>query len=320
MLGFIANRVIRSIIVLFLISIVTFTFMQLTPGGPFSADAGGRPRPPEVQKRLMAEFGLDKPPVEQYLNYMKKLLFQFDFGPSLRQVDFTVNQLLFGLNFKENPWKAPVMVSAQVGFYSFILAVIVGIPMGVISALFRNHWPDHAAMFLTTLGVSIPNFVLGLLLILLFALTLGWLPVFGWGDSWKQAVMPVITLGTGGMAIIARLTRASVLETLGQDYVRTARAKGLKERLVLFKHALPNSLIPVVTVLGPMLAAWLTGTFFVELIFALPGIGKFFVTAVTDRDYSIIMATVLIYSGVLVVANLAVDVVYGFLDPRIRYD
>jgi oligopeptide transport system permease protein len=320
MLGFIANRLIRSLIVLFLISVVTFTFMQLVPGGPFSANAGGRPRPPEVQARLEAQYGLDRPPVEQYLVYMRKLIFEFDFGPSLRQIDFTVNQLLFGVDFKSDPLGSPVLVSAQVGLYSFLLAVLVGIPMGIVSALYRNKAPDHIAMFITTLGISVPNFVLGLLMILLFSLTLNWLPVFGWGSSWKQAVMPIITLGTGGMAILARLTRASVLETLGQDYIRTARAKGLRERIVLAKHALPNSLIPVVTVLGPMLAAWMTGTFFVELVFAIPGIGKFFITAVTDRDYSLIMATILIYSGVLVVANLAVDIAYGFLDPRIRYD
>ena len=319
MLGFIANRVIRSIIVLFLISVVTFTFMQLTPGGPFSADAGGRPRSPEVQAKLEAEFGLDKPPVEQYLNYMRKLLFEFDFGPSLRQIDFTVNQLMFGVNFAEDPWHAPVLVSAQIGLYSFLLAVLFGIPMGVVSALYRNRWPDYAAMLFTTLGVSVPNFVLGLIMILIFSLWLNWLPVFGWHDSWKQAVMPVIVLGTGGMAIIARLTRASVLEVLGMDYIRTARAKGLRERIVLNKHALPNSLIPVVTVLGPLLAAWLTGTFFVELVFAIPGIGKFFITAVTNRDYSLIMATILIYSTVLVLANLVVDIMYSFLDPRIRY-
>lgn len=320
MVGFIINRILRSIIVLFLISVVTFTFMQLAPGGPFSADAGGRPRPPEVQRRLEAQYGLDKPPVVQYLTYMKRLIFEFDFGPSLRQIDFSVNQLMFGVDFREDPLGSPVFVSAQIGLYSFLLAVGVGIPLGVISALYRNKPPDHIAMFITTLGISVPNFVLGLMLILLFALTLGWLPVFGWGSSWKQAVMPIITLGTGGMAIITRLTRASVLETLGQDYIRTARAKGLRERIVLAAHALPNSLIPVVTVLGPMLAAWLTGTFFVELVFAIPGIGKFFITAVTDRDYSLIMATILLYSMVLVTANLVVDLIYGFLDPRIRYD
>lgn len=319
MVGFIANRLLRSIIVIFLISVVTFTFMQLSPGGPFSSDAGGRPRPPEVQARLERQFGLDKPPVTQYLLYMKGLLFEFDFGPSLRQIDFSVNDLLFGTDFSDDPFGAPVMVSAQLGLISFLLAAGVGIPMGIVSALYRNKPPDHAAMFITTLGVSIPNFVLGLMLILLFSLTLHWLPVFGWGNSWKQMIMPVVTLGTGGMAIIARLTRASVLETLGQDYVRTARAKGLREQMVMIRHALPNSLIPVVTVLGPLLAAWLTGTFFVELVFAIPGIGKFFITAVTDRDYSLIMATILLYSGVLVIANLAVDIIYGFLDPRIRY-
>jgi ABC-type dipeptide/oligopeptide/nickel transport system permease component len=249
---------------------------------------------------------------------MANLIFRFDFGPSLRQVDFNTNQLLFGIDFWEAPLSTPVMISAQVGLFSFLLAVLIGIPMGIVSALFRNKPPDHIAMFISTLGVSIPNFVLGLMLILLFSLTLGWLPVYGWG-TWQQAVMPIITLGTGGMAIIARLTRASMLETLGQDYIRTARAKGLRERLVMVRHALPNSLIPVVTVLGPMLAAWLTGTFFVELVFAIPGIGKFFITAVTDRDYSLIMATILLYSIVLVVANLVVDIVYAFLDPRIRY-
>ena len=320
MVGFIANRVIRSIIVLFLISVVTFTFMQITPGGPFSSNAGGRPRPPEIQAKLEEQYGFDRPPVEQYLNYMRKLLFEFDFGPSTRQIDYSVNQLMFGVNFSEDPLHAPVLVSAQVGLYSFLLAVFVGIPLGVVSALYRNRWADHVAMLITTFGVSVPNFVLGLMLILVFAVWLGWLPVFGWGESWKQAVMPVITLGTGGMAIIARLTRASVLEVLGQDYIRTARAKGLKERIVLAGHALPNSLIPVVTVLGPMLAAWLTGTFFVEHVFAIPGIGKFFITAVTNRDYSLIMATILIYSTVLVVANLAVDIMYSVLDPRIRYN
>jgi len=318
LIRFILNRVIRSIIVIFLISVVTFTFMQLVPGGPFSSDAGGRPRPPEVQARLEAKYGLDKPPVEQYFNYMANLIFRFDFGPSLRQVDFNTNQLLFGIDFWEAPLSTPVMISAEVGLFSFLLAVLIGIPMGIVSALFRNKPPDHIAMFISTLGVSIPNFVLGLMLILLFSLTLGWLPVYGWG-TWQQAVMPIITLGTGGMAIIARLTRASMLETLGQDYIRTARAKGLRERMVMVRHALPNSLIPVVTVLGPMLAAWLTGTFFVELVFAIPGIGKFFITAVTDRDYSLIMATILLYSIVLVAANLIVDIIYAFLDPRIRY-
>jgi ABC-type dipeptide/oligopeptide/nickel transport system permease component len=320
MLAFIVNRLLRSIIVLFLVSVVTFTFMQLVPGGPFSADAGGRPRSPEVQDKLEAQYGLDRPPVEQYLTYMTGLLTRFDLGPSLRQKDFSVNELMFGTNFWADPLHVPVTVSAQVGLLSFTLAVLVGIPLGVIAAAYRNRLPDYAATLAATLGISIPNFVLGLMLILIFALGLGWLPVYGWGDNWKQTILPVVTLGTGGMAFIARLTRASLLETLGADYVRTARAKGLRENAVLFRHALRNALIPVVTVLGPLLAAWLTGTFLVEHVFAIPGIGRFFVTAVFDRDYSLIMAAILLYSVVLVLANLAVDITYGFLDPRIRFD
>lgn len=318
MLTFIANRLVRSIIVLFLISVVTFTFMQLAPGGPFSSDAGGRPRDPRIQELLMEKYGLNDPPVTQYLNWVGDILIRWDWGPSMRQFGFSINDLVFGLNFWEEPWRSPVMVSAQVGVFSFFIAVAVGMPMGIISAVYRNKPPDHLAMFISTFGISVPNFVLGLLLILILSLQFGLLPVFGWGDP-LQAVMPVITLSTGGMALIARLTRASLLETLGQDYIRTARAKGLREQLVLVRHALRNALIPVVTVLGPLLAAWLTGTFLVEHVFAIPGIGKFYVTAVTNRDYYLIMATTMIYSSVLVVANLVVDVLYGFLDPRIRF-
>jgi oligopeptide transport system permease protein len=319
MVNFIINRLIRSVIVLLLVSIVTFTFMQLVPGGPFSSDAGGRPRSPEVQRKLEAEYGLDRPPVIQYFDYMRRLLFHFDLGPSLRQKDFSVNELMFGVEGAD-PWRVPVAVSAEVGLLSFALAVIVGIPMGVISAVFRNKLPDHIAMFVSTIGISVPNFVMGLILILIFSLGLGLLPVYGWGDHWKQMILPVITLGTGGMAFIARLTRASLLEVLGQDYIRTARSKGLTEWVVLNRHALSNALIPVVTIMGPLLAAWLTGTFLVEHVFAIPGIGKFFVTAVFDRDYSVIMAAILFYSVALVFANLAVDVSYGYLDPRIRFD
>ena len=215
---------------------------------------------------------------------------------------------------------APVMVSAQVGLVSIALALIIGIPLGIISALKQNTWIDYIAMFISMLGVSIPNFILGIVLILVFALWLELLPTYGWGESWKQVVMPAVTLGTGGMAFIARLTRASMLEVIRADYIRTARAKGLAERVVVLRHALKNSLIPVTTVLGPMMAAWLTGSFLVEWVFSIGGIGKFFVSAVTDRDYTLIMGTILIYSIALVLFNLAVDIAYGFIDPRIRFD
>jgi len=215
---------------------------------------------------------------------------------------------------------APVMVSTQVGLVSIGLALFIGVPLGIVSALKQNSLVDYVAMFFSMLGVSIPNFLLGIMLILLLALTWELLPTFGWGDDWKQVIMPAITLGTGGMAIIARLTRASMLEVIRADYIRTARAKGLKEQVVVVRHALKNALIPVTTVLGPMMAGWLTGSFMVEWVFSIGGIGKFFVSGVTDRDYTLIMGTILIYSGAMVVFNLIVDIAYGFIDPRIRFD
>ena len=215
---------------------------------------------------------------------------------------------------------APIMVSAQVGLVSIGLALLVGVPLGIISALKQNSWVDYVAMFVSMLGVSIPNFLLGIGLILIFALSLELLPTYGWGDDWKQVIMPAITLGTGGMAFIARLTRASMLEVIRADYIRTARAKGLSERVVVVRHALKNSLIPITTVLGPLMAAWLTGSFLVEWVFSIGGIGKFFVSSVTNRDYTLIMGTIIIYSMALVMFNLVVDIAYGFIDPRIRFD
>ncbi len=374
---FIVQRVLWNIPVLILISVVTFGMMQLVPGGPFTASSSGRPVPPEIQANMEAKYGLDKPVWQQYTNYMGRLLFHFDFGPSLRNTSRTVNQMLFGPNymvdvlreqlratfgreassmtFSEPPglfdsqtlvvrtnrevvgyisigwgerlsaiWRfltlAPVMVSTQVGLVSIAMAVVIGIPLGILSALKQNTWVDYSAMFFSMLGVSIPNFLLGILLILLFALTLEWLPTYGWGDDWKQVIMPAVTLGTSGTALIARLTRASMLEVIRADSIRTARAKGLKERIVIARHALKNSLIPVTTVLGPLMAAWLTGSFMVEWVFSIGGIGKFFITAVSDRDYTLIMGTILVYSGALVVFNLIVDIAYGFIDPRIRFD
>ena len=215
---------------------------------------------------------------------------------------------------------APIMISAQVGLVSVAMALVIGVPLGIVSALKQNSWVDYIAMFTSMLGVSIPNFLLGILLILFFALTLELLPTYGWGDDWKQVIMPALTLGTHGMAIIARLTRASMLEVIRADYIRTARAKGLRESVVIIRHALKNSLIPVTTVLGPMMAAWLTGSFMVEWVFSIGGIGKYFITAVTDRDYTLIMGTILVYSLAVVVFNLLVDIAYGFIDPRIRFD
>ncbi len=381
---FIIRRILWNIPVLITITMITFGMMQFVPGSPFTSSASGRPIPPKVRANMELKYGLNKPVWEQYLSYMGRVLFHFDFGPSLRRPGKTVNDVLFGPNFmavvlrdrlqadfglaassmsfadpetmafvqpglfdssiaivgntgelvSEIPigWAerfaaikrflllSPVMVSAQVGLISIALALLVGIPLGVISALKQNTLIDYVAMFISMLGVSIPNFLLGIGLILLFAVTWEVLPTYGWGDSWQQIIMPTITLGTGGMAFIARLTRTSMLDVIRADYVRTARAKGLKEQVVILRHALKNSLVPIITVLGPMMAAWLTGTFLVEWVFSIGGIGKFFVNAVSDRDYTLIMGTVIIYSVVLVVFNLLVDVAYVFIDPRIRFE
>lgn len=320
MLKFIVTRSLWAIPVLFMVTVVTFTAMQLVPGGPFTAGAGGRPIPQEIQASMEAKYGLDQPAWKQYINYMKRLILQFDFGPSYRKRGRTVNQIMFSNDFWKDPLQAPIMVSAQVGIVSLVIAVFIGIPLGILSALKQNTLIDYVAMFFSMLGVSIPNFVLGAMLIIFFTLTLHWLPAFGWGETPLQVIMPAITLGTGGTAYIARLTRASMLETIRQDYIRTARAKGLRERAVIVGHALKNSLIPVTTILGPLTAAWLTGSFLVEWVFSIPGIGKFFISSISDRDYLLIMGVFLVYAVALIFFNLVVDISYAFLDPRIRYE
>ncbi len=309
MLAYIIRRSLWLIPVLLMVTLVTFTAMKLVPGGPFTRE---KPLPPKIRANLEAKYHLDEPAWKQYLNYIWDLM-HFDFGPSYKYYGRTINDVLFDGGWR----KCAVSVSAQLGLAAIVVALGIGIPLGLISALKQDTWIDYAAMFLAMLGVSIPNFVLGLLLIWIFALTLGLLPVARWGTP-AQVIMPAITLGTHGAAYIARFTRASMLETVRQDYIRTARAKGLRERAVITRHALKNSLIPVVTVLGPMIAAWVTGSFLVEHVFAIPGIGKFFITSVTDRDYTLIMGTIVIYAIVLVAMNILVDVSYAFLDPRIR--
>jgi ABC-type dipeptide/oligopeptide/nickel transport system permease component len=311
MLKYIVRRTFWLIPVLLMVSLITFTAMKLVPGGPFTRE---KPLPPKIRANLEAKYHLDEPTWKQYLRYLWNLL-HFDLGPSYKYYGRTINDVMFG-----GGWlKAPASVSAQLGLIAVLVAVGIGIPMGIISALKQNTWIDYIAMFISMLGVSIPNFVLGLLLIWIFAVKLGWLPVARWGSP-SQVVLPAITLGTGGTAFIARLTRASMLEVIRQDYIRTARAKGLKERAVIVGHALKNSLIPVTTVLGPLMAAWMTGSFLVEHVFAIPGIGKFFITSVVDRDYTLIMGTIMFYAVFLAIMNILVDISYAFIDPRIRYE
>jgi ABC-type dipeptide/oligopeptide/nickel transport system permease component len=231
-----------------------------------------------------------------------------NFGPSFKSRSQNVNDI----------FAAHLPISATLGFIALVIAVGIGVPLGVVAALKQNSSWDYFSMALAIFGVSVPSVVLGPVFIIIFALGLHWFPVAGWGQLDKM-VMPSVALGLGSSAIIARLTRASMLQVIREDYIRTARAKGLSERLVMVRHALKNAFIPVATILGPMFAALVTGTLVIEQIFAIPGLGKYFVTSITNRDYPVIMGTVLLYAFFLVLANLAVDITYAFLDPRIRY-
>lgn len=325
MIGFIIRRLIYSLPVLFCIVVVTFVLARSLPGGPFDR-VGDKSLPETVRANLEAKYGLDQPAYIQFTNYLADVL-RGDLGPSYSYKGRSVNQII----------KEALPVSIQLGVLSIMLALIIGIPAGVISALKQNTWIDYSSSFVAILGVSIPNIVLGPLLIYIFAVLLGWFPAARWGANYKEfyfgvlpplfapkfwfhAVLPVITLGTAFSATFARLTRATLLQTIREDYIRTARSKGLGEMRVITLHAMKNSMIPVVTVFGPLLIGVVTGTFVVEQIFGIPGMGKFFVTSVNNRDYPIILGTTLIYSVGLVLANIFVDVAYAWLDPRIRYD
>lgn len=337
MTTYVIRRFLWLIPVMLTVTMVVFGAMKMVPGGPFST--GGRPMSPEIRANFEARYHLDEPVWKQYVRYMvgdfvdtgrlrdfgENGLLGFDFGPSYKYRGRSINDVLFDGGIV----KAPVAVSAQLGLLATIIAVGLGIPLGLISALKQNTWVDYGAMFFAMVGVSVPNFVIGLLLMLamlwLSLNDLPALPLARWGtdsfwDWLSHMILPALTLGTGGLAIVARLTRASMLEVIRQDYIRTARAKGLREQVVVLRHALKNSLIPVTTVIGPLMAAWLTGSFIIETVFAVPGIGRFFVTSIADRDYTLIMGVFLIYAVVLAIMNVLVDISYAFLDPRIRFD
>jgi len=311
---YIARRVLWLFPVLFVISIMTFALTKLVPGGPFNSE---KTLPAEIIANLNRYYGLDQPVWKQYTDYMGLTrnpsgefagVLQGNFGPSYASKSRTVNDIIAD----------HLPVSAQLGAGALLISVGLGVPLGVLAALKQNTIWDYGSMAVAIVGVSVPAIVSGPLLILVFALTLGWFPVAGWGRL-SQTIMPSFALGLGSMAVIARLTRASMLQVIHEDYIRTARAKGLGERAVMVRHALKNAFIPVATILGPMFAAVMTGTFVIERIFAIPGLGKFFVSSITNRDVPVIMGTTLLYAIVLVVANLVVDITYAFLDPRIKY-
>ncbi len=348
---YIVRRLLWMLVVLFAVSALTFLLMHSVPGGPFDRE---KRLPQEILDNLNARYHLDEPLVVQYGRYIYEVLIpQFssvapgmsltddafinikmsdhlwlkwmNFGPSYASRSRTVNDI-----FREQ-----LPISGQLGLMSITFAILLGIPLGILAALKQNTVWDYLGMSVAIFGVSVPVIVLGPILVWIFGVTLKWFPPTGWGakppyvlgflpsnigpEYFKYAVMPVVALGLVNSAIIARLTRASLLQVVREDYIRTARAKGLSERVVITRHALKNSLIPVATILGPLFAALVTGTFVAELIFGIPGMGKYFVTSITNRDYPVIMGTILLYAMLLVVANLLVDLIYAFLDPRIRY-
>lgn len=282
--------------------------MRATPGGPWDA-TGDRQLSPAVVAALNAKYGLDKPIEQQYVDYLVGIVTRFDFGPSYKLINRTVNDII-GDFFP---------VSLQLGLMAMAVGVTVGITLGVVSALNQNKLADYLAMFFAIGGVSLPTFVVGPILVLVFAVWLRILPTGGWGTP-ERLIMPVLVLSLQPAALIARYTRSSMLEVIRMDYVRTARAKGLKESTVIIGHALRNALVPIVTIGGVLLATVVTGSFFVETIFNVPGIGRYFVTSVGNRDYPVLMGVTLLFASVVTLMNVFVDVVYGFLDPRIRFD
>lgn len=349
---YIIRRLLYLVMVLLAVSAITFGLMHAVPGGPFDRE---KALPEEIMANLNKRYHLDEPLIVQYGNYLNDVFIPhfstiaptsaleddamvkfkvggiyidwMNFGPSYTSRSRTVNDI----------FRDQLPISAQLGLLALLVALSIGLPTGIIAALKQNTIFDYVGMSLAIFGVSVPVIVLGPLLIWIFGVALKWFPPTGWGAKppfvlgvfpsdmsyegfWQYVFMPSIALGMGSSAIIARLTRASLLQVVREDYIRTARSKGLKERSIIIQHAMKNSMIPVVTILGPMFAALITGTFVTELTFGIPGMGKYFVTSITNRDYPVIMGTILLYALFLVLANLTVDIVYAYLDPRIRYD
>lgn len=303
MTAFLLKRLLQGIAVLWVVATLTFFLLHITPGGPFDRE---KRLPPEVLANIAAKYHLDEPWPRQYLRYLAGVA-QGDLGPSYKYLDRSVAEIV----------RDTLPTSTLLGLLALAFALTVSFPLGLSAAYYHGSWTDRSCLFVANLGISLPHFILGALLIYLFSLQLGWFEAGRWG-SWSSVALPAVTLGAAPAAYLAYLFRSAVLETLGEDFIRTARAKGVRESGVLFKHALRNSLISVLTVLGPLAAALVTGSFVVEYLFAIPGMGRFFITAVTDRDYPLIMGVTVVYTTLLVSANLLVDLLYSLVDPRIK--
>ncbi len=303
MAKFLSKRILMSVITLFIIATVTFFIMFLVPGGPFLSEKIS----PQMEKIMMETYGFDKPLIEQYGTYMSRLV-QGDMGISFKRKGYSVQEII-GEKFP---------VSAGLGAWAILVGILMGVPLGVLAAYKRNKLADRIIMFICTLGIALPSFVIATTLLYTFGMNLKWLPTVGLKTP-QNYIMPVFALSLSPTCYITRLMRSSMLDVMGQDYLKTARSKGLSEFKVLFKHAMRNSLMPVVTYLGPMITAVLTGSFIVERIFSVPGLGSYFINSINGRDYPMIMGTTIFLAGLLITMNLVVDVLYTVIDPRIKY-
>lgn len=306
MFGYALRRVLTAIPIVLITITVCFFILRLAPGGPFD---GERALPPDQLKNLRAYYHLDDPLIVQFFSYVGGV-FRGDFGPSMVMKDFTVSRLIgIGLPF-----------TLMLGFSAFVIGTLAGLLAGAIAAVNQNKWPDYLLVLIVLLPIIIPNFLMANLAQIIFGVYLHWLPVGGYQPgAWLNLVMPVIILSMPHGARVARLTRGSMIEVLGTNYIRTARSKGLGARLILARHAIKPALVPVVSYLGPGLSYLLTGSIVVEQVFALPGIGKYFITAALNRDYGLVLGTTILYVFIILALNLIVDVVYAWLDPKVRY-
>ena len=304
MISYLIRRILWIIPVLFAVSVITFTLMHSVPGGPWDRE---KRLPAAVQARLNAEYGLDQPLVVQYVRWASDFV-RGDLGPSYRFQDRRVNDIVMD----------GLPTTVQLGIMAFVLAVLVGIPLGITAALGHNKWPDYTSTGVAIVGIATPSFVLAILLIVVFSVHLGWFPTGGWKGP-EYWVLPTVALAGFPIAVIARYTRASMLEVTRKDYVRTAHSKGLRNQSVVTRHMIRNALIPVVTILGPTLAFLVTGSFIIERIFNIPGVGQFYLNSITTRDYSLLMAMTMLYAFAVAFLNVVVDILYAYIDPRIRY-
>ncbi len=306
MLNFIAKRILEAIPAMLVLITVTFFMMRFAPGNPFSSE---RPLPPEVMANINAKYGLDKPVIEQYFSYLGNLA-KGDLGPSFKYKDYTVNELV----------SQALPVSAKIGVAAFIFTVILGVGVGTIAALKQNTWVDYTIMSTAMAGVVMPSFVLAPTLIYIFAIKLGWLPAGGWhGGAIQYMILPMLGMSMLYVATFARITRGSMIETMNSNFIRTARAKGLPFRHIIFRHALRPAMLPIVSYMGPAFVGIITGSVVIETIFGLPGVGKLFVNGALNRDYSLVLGLTILVGSLTILFNAIVDIVLAAIDPKIRY-